>query len=304
MIQYRYFWPGFTGEGSLLEYLISTSIPNSENLDVSVSSVFTFSSFGKQIIERTKAQVGISSYEDYRELALYRHPRIDLKADINIWYTGENLRPPSNGYDLSLSFDRTDLDRKVPNVYFPYWMYNINWGQSMRKDIREFYPTPTELVNPVVREKDRTDFCCAFFNNSEPMRLSMLQTLEKIAKVDTYGQLFRRPVQRKSEVATKYVFMLTPENSYFPGYITEKVFEARSVGCIPIWWGCNESGVLNKHAFVNATGLNSTDLISTVKRIYASKQLQEEMLAQPLLLETPELESTLEAISHVFKKIV
>lgn len=304
MIQYRYFWPGFTGEGSLLEYLISTSIPNSENLDVSVSSVFTFSSLGKQIIERTKAQVGISSYEDYRELALYRHPRIDRKAHINIWYTGENLRPPNTGYDLSLSFDQTDLDRKVPNVYLPYWMYNINWGQSRRRDIREFYPTPTELVNPVVREKDRTDFCCAFFNNSEPMRLSMLQTLENVANVDAYGQLFRRPVQRKSEVATKYVFMLTPENSYFPGYITEKVFEARSVGCIPIWWGCNESGVLNKNAFVDATGLNSTDLISTVKRIYASKQLQEEMLAQPLLLETPELESTLEAISQVFKKIV
>ncbi len=302
MIRYRNFWPEFIGESSLLEYLISNSLPKFRELDVSVSSVFTFSSLKKQIIERAKVQVGISSYEYYRELALYRHSRIDHNADINIWYTGENLRPPSYGYDLSLSFDQTDLDRKVPNVYFPYWMYNINWGQSARRDIREFYPTPAELVSPVIRDEDRSDFCCAFFNNSEPLRLSMLQTLGEVSTVDTYGGLYRRPVGKKSDVATRYVFMLTPENSYFPGYITEKVFEARSVGCIPIWWGCNESGLLNKDAFVDATGLNSTDLISVVKKIYGSKNLQEEMLSQPLLLKTPELESTLDSISKVLKK--
>lgn len=302
MIKYRDFWPGFVGEGSLLDYLVTSSLPNSHDLAITISSVFTFSSFGKQILERAKAQVGISSYEDYRALALYRHPKIDPDSDINIWYTGENLRPPSYGYDLSLSFDQTDLNKSVPNIYFPFWMYNIKWNNLDRKDIREYYPSPKELTEPVFRQEERSDFCCAFFNNSEPLRLSMLNTLGQIARVDTFGQLFLRPVSSKRDVATKYIFMLTPENSYFPGYITEKVFEARSVGCIPIWWGGNQNGVLNRNAFVDATGLNTTDLISTVKRVYMSKQLQEEILAQPILLDTPELDSTLESLSKVFRK--
>jgi hypothetical protein len=96
--------------------------------------------------------------------------------------------------------------------------------------------------------------------------------------------------------------MLTPENSYYPGYITEKVFEARNAGCIPIWWGCNTPEVLNPKAIVDATSMNSSDLTSTVKKIYASRQLQEEMLTEPILLTTPQIDSTIESIAAVLRK--
>jgi hypothetical protein len=304
MIAYRNFWPGFIGEGSLLEDLVTSSLRDKADLNVNISSVFTFSSLKKQMIERAKVQLGLNSYEDYREMALYRHPKPDTGADINIWYTGENLRPPSDDYDLSISFDRTDLDKSVPNIYFPFWMYNINWGRTSRSDIREYFPTPAELMNPVIRKSERTDFCCAFFNNSEPVRLSLLQSLNKIAKVDTFGQLYNRPIVKKSDVASRYVFMLTPENSYYPGYITEKVFEARSVGCIPIWWGCNQSMILNSKAMIDATSLNTTDLNAAVKRVYNSAQLQEEMLAEPILFKTPEIQSTLDSMSQALRKFL
>ncbi len=304
MITYRNFWPEFKGEGSLLEELVTYSLKDKSGLHVNISSVFTFSNLRKQIIERAKVQLGLRSYEEYRKMALYRHPKIDPGADINIWYTAENLRPPSDGYDLSISFDKTDLGKKVPNIYFPFWMYNINWGRTNRSDIREYFPTPAELMSPVIRTKDRTDFCCAFFNNSEPVRLSLLQSLNAVDEVASFGQLFNRPVQKKLDVASNYVFMLTPENSYYPGYITEKVFEARSVGCIPIWWGCNEGMVLNSKAMIDASSLNASDLLAAVKRVYQSTQLQQEMLAEPILLKTPEIESTLESMSQVFGKFI
>jgi hypothetical protein len=303
MITYSNFWPGFQGKNSLLEQLISNSVPNHAELDINISSVFTFPSLKDQVLSRAKAQLGITSYEQYRELALYRHPPIRKDADINIWYSGENLRPPSRDYDLAISFDRTDLDREVPNVYLPFWMYNINWNMGPRSDIREYFPTPEELTKPFTRNKPREQFCCAFFNNSEPTRISLLNTLKNIESVDTYGQLFGRPVKAKNDVAREYVFMLTPENSYYPGYITEKVFEARSVGCIPIWWGSNEYNELNPKAMVDATKLNSADLLAQVKKIFSSKQLQEEMLSEPILLSSPKIEPTIESITLALQKL-
>lgn len=302
MITYSYFWPGFAGENSLLEQLISKALPNNEGLHINISSVFTFPSFSDQIMARAKAQLKITSYEQYREIALYRHAPIRKDADINIWYSGENLRPPSRDYDLAISFDRTDLGRNVPNVYLPYWMYNVNWNMGPRSDIREYFPTPEELTLPYSISEPREKFCCAFFNNSEPTRISLLNTLGKIEGVDTFGQLFNRPIKAKNDVAREYVFMLTPENSYYPGYITEKVFEARNVGCIPIWWGNNELRELNPKAIVDATQLNTVDLLAEVKKIYSSRQLQQEMLSEPILLSTPKIESVIESITIALKK--
>lgn len=302
MITYSNFWPGFSGEHSLLEQLITKALPNSKDLNINVNSVFTFSNIGNQLLARAKAQLRISSYERYRELALYRHAPIVKNADINIWYSGENLRPPARDYDLAISFDRTDLGRVVPNVYLPFWMYNINWDMGIRTDVREYFPSPEDLMRSTFIDSQRSKFCCAFFNNSEPTRISLLNTLGRIEQVDTFGQLFHRPIRAKVDVAKDYVFMLTPENSYYPGYITEKVFEARSVGCIPIWWGSNEYHELNPKAIVDATRLTSTDLLATVRKIYQSHQLQAEMLAEPILLVTPKIESTIDSLTQALKK--
>ena len=302
MITYKNFWPGFDGDGSLLNHLLNVSLPDTKNLQVNVSSVFTFPTIKTQFYERLKVTFGIKSYEEYRELALYRHPKIDKAANLNIWFTAENLRPPSHGYDLALSFDPTDLERSVPNIYFPFWMYNIDWGYANRLDRREYFPTPEEIMRPATISGKRDKFCCAFFNNSEPVRLAILQSLNKISYIDTYGSLFGNPVAQKADVAKDYVFMFVPENSYYPGYITEKVFEARNVGCIPIWWGSNVNNILNPKAVLDVTFMNTTDLISSVKRIYSSLQLQQEMLAEPILNQKPEIQSKIDLMKEVFRK--
>lgn len=300
MITYSNFWPGFDGRNSLLEHLINSTIPKS--LHVNVNSAFVFPTLGRQFKERLKAQLGITSFENYRELALYRHPPINPKADINIWYTAENLRPPSHGYDLAFSFDKTDLNLKVPNIHLPYWMYNLNWGINEREETREYFPSPSELFLPKLRVEKRSRYCCTFMNNSEPTRLSLLNTLELIAPVDKYGTLFKRPVPRKEDVALDYTFMFTPENSYYPGYITEKVFEARNVGCIPIWWGCNETKTLNPRALLDITFLNSTEIVERIELIRESEQLQQEMLAEPILLDQPQIEPVIQSMRNVFKQ--
>lgn len=41
----------------------------------------------------------------------------------------------------------------------------------------------------------------------------------------------------KEKFLQNFVFNICPENSYTPGYVTEKIFQALNNGCVPIYWG-------------------------------------------------------------------
>jgi alpha(1,3/1,4) fucosyltransferase len=45
-----------------------------------------------------------------------------------------------------------------------------------------------------------------------------------------------------------YFFNICPENSWSPGYTTEKLYHAMISGCVPIYWGCDklDDGFYNK----------------------------------------------------------
>lgn len=48
---------------------------------------------------------------------------------------------------------------------------------------------------------------------------------------------WRGTVRKKREVMQQYKFALTYENAVFPGYITEKMFDALFAGCVPVYLG-------------------------------------------------------------------
>ena len=48
---------------------------------------------------------------------------------------------------------------------------------------------------------------------------------------------YRGVVENKNETLSKYRFVLCLENSIFPGYVTEKIFDAMLAGCVPIYYG-------------------------------------------------------------------
>lgn len=48
---------------------------------------------------------------------------------------------------------------------------------------------------------------------------------------------WRGTVKRKRDVMKQYKFAITYENAVFPGYITEKVFDALFAGCVPVYLG-------------------------------------------------------------------
>jgi len=66
-----------------------------------------------------------------------------------------------------------------------------------------------------------------------------------------------------------YRFNLCPENSNAEGYCTEKLFEAIYSGCVPIYWGANQSpepDVLNQNAILFAEiGRENDELMKQIK---------------------------------------
>ncbi|NBW58600.1 hypothetical protein EBR43_12665 [bacterium] len=72
----------------------------------------------------------------------------------------------------------------------------------------------------------------------------MYELLSSYKKVDSYGNLFnnvgaalRGSEQAKINVLKDYKFTIAFENSYHPGYNTEKIIQPLSVNCIPLYWG-------------------------------------------------------------------
>lgn len=64
---------------------------------------------------------------------------------------------------------------------------------------------------------------------------------------------YRGPVSSKAEVLRRYRFAICYENSSgMPGYISEKIFDCFSAGCVPIYWGApNVADYIPKSCFVD-----------------------------------------------------
>lgn len=208
-------------------------------------------------------------------------------ATRRLWWSGENVRPPV-GFDMTFS---SDVDTYLGNnVYFPYW-----WLLPGMLDVstpnRDAYMRPRHVVAMPTR------FCCAFFGKIDSQRERLIRALGQIGPVDVYGKSVGRPVSNKQSVAKDYAFVLCPENDLYPGYVTEKPFEAWQSGSIPLWWGSDTAGYLNEQALLNLADCD--DLSHFLERVRSMWSQPEAWLAaanHPLLSRPPDRPSLVAGI--------
>ena len=211
----------------------------------------------KILFEKIKASFG----RDYRHMPpelMYQSGELapNRKARINVWWTGENIRPPLHlDYDYFLSFDRDDFGGR--NVYFPLWYLDYYWGFG-----EKFCPRigldvkADELSKPRRLIKERSGFACAFIGHLHPIRFEAVRQLAEIGKVDVFGKSVGKPVDSKYSIASKYKYTICFENDVYPGYVTEKLLDAYYCDTVPIYWGdlglqdvINHGSHLNLHDF-------------------------------------------------------
>jgi hypothetical protein len=217
---------------------------------------------------------------------IYREP--SSRARRSVWFTGDNIRPPGGAWDGYLSFDLDPLDGR--NAYFPHWWQYTGILDSKRLSYSGLDLDIESLTEAREPDLDRPEFACAFIGNPTPVRLHAIDALSKVGRVDVYGNSVGKPVPSKVSVAKRYRYVMCFENDLYPGYTTEKPFEAWATGAIPLWWGLDPAGYVNPRAVIDAAECESLSAFaSAVARLEADDSARAAMAASPILLRPPDL---------------
>ena len=294
-VRYIDFWPGFVPEDFLMTKLLRKIYPKSIieivknksiSVDLEICSVFTFNSLADKVHARLLGATSEAALRDYVCRTDFGHrPTYRNHARKRIWYTCENLRPPQELFDGTISFDKTDPAAK--NLYFPFFYNSIDWFPS--SDMEAGLVKPDTLVEKRTIKKDRPLKACSFASNLAPNRERLINVVGQIIPVDAYGKSVGKFVASKSDVARRYTFQICNENSQYPGYVTEKLIEAWNLGNIPIWTGNFESNLsLNRKSIIDLTGMITKEIHELLNDLDQSDI--EELQTAPLMTEVPSIE--------------
>ena len=190
-----------------------------------------------------------------------------------IFYNAENLRINWNACDFAFGFDYLDDKRyfRLPN----WFLYGDPRALLLPRQL-------PGTINPAQRR-----FCNLVVSNGlSKKRIDFFHQLSKYKVCDSGGRFLNNiggPVEDKQSFIKNYKFTIAFENSSYPGYATEKIFEPFLAGSIPVYWG----DPLIKRDFNSAAFVNFADygtdkaLIDRIIEIDNNDDLYLEMLHQP-----------------------
>ena len=240
---------------------------------------FTPDAFPLKKLLESKYDLQVSDNPDYifYTPADNEHHNYDC---IRIFMTGENLIPNFNYCDYAIGFATLSFDDRYMRL--PLWAYS--------KDIMKLAEEKTTMFSK--QEALNRPFCATVISNAaqtDGMREKMFESLSAYKTVASGGKWRNSvggPVPDKLKFQKGYKFCLCAENTYAPGYTTEKLLEAFASGCIPIYYGdplavqdFNPKGFINAHDYPDMESL-----IARVKEIDTNDELYWSIFQEPTFL--------------------
>jgi len=213
--------------------------------------------------------------------------KYDDRPCVKIFYTGENARPWDYRCHYSITFDHHEFDGR--NYRLPlYVMYDYDNHFRDAPNTSNVNRQPQDLL-------EQKGFCSFVVKNGGcEKRNQWFHKLNEYKPVASGGPLFNNigyilprgeeSVQAKTKFLNSYRFNLCFENSSYPGYATEKLYEALTSKTIPIYWGSPTIEVdFNPKAFLNWHDYgDDDDFFEAIKEIDENPDLYEEMYLQPM----------------------
>jgi hypothetical protein len=205
----------------------------------------------------------------------YRHSVEPIPGVINLWFSGENIRPPlSDGWDAFFSYDSESFDGK--NIYLPLWVTRLAPTLIEASARQDSMAKGRDFTFP------KTKQVCIVASNPEPIRMFFAEKLAQVLDVDYFGSVGAE-MQNKFTGSKPYKFSICFENDLYPGYITEKPFEAWLSGCIPIWRGLDSHGFLNKSAMIDVSNKPLDAAVDEILELSSNNDLLINYMNQPIL---------------------
>jgi len=221
-VTFQGFWPGFRPDDNeilnLLQHAASIYgaevYPNNSDPDLLIFSCFEQLSFDK------------------------------FPSATRFLYLGENVRPDYSETDYSMTFDMSSYCGR--NIYVPLWLLRSSKYSAKLADYQSY--DAKELEEPRTANLGE-DAVVYIGNNNTANRIEAVSELRRLGLVvDCFGSQ-SRPVLNKIDTLRDYQFNLCFENSFSPGYVTEKIVDSFLGGSYPIYWGGAPHNVFNLSEF-------------------------------------------------------
>lgn len=243
--------------------------------------------------------VELSDDPDYLFFSVFGCEHLKYPNVVRIFYTAENISPDFNLCDYAIGFDYINFgDRyfRFPN----YYNYNYN------KDF--------ELIKNRKKLVSNKDFCCFVYSNSkaDPYRERLFQLISTYKEVKSGGRFKNNiggPVLDKLKFQQNFKFCIACENTNYAGYTTEKILQAFSAGCIPIYWGDPKvKEVFNEKSFICCQDFSTDEeLLNYIKKVDNDdelyyKMLHENVFKDDIFLPEEQLKQCRLFLKHIFEQ--
>jgi len=234
------------------------------------------------------------------------------QAPLTLFHTQENSRHNTFATDYSISFDLGVFNPK--HYRLPYWMEMIDWShEGVTGNQNPRYGRLMhlkDLSSPLGKRFISRPHRMALITSHllEP-RKTLFEHVGKMIPIDGFGPYFDKNIRShlqssftKYELLQDYAFNLCPENTLYPGYITEKIPEAFNAGCLPITWvDTNIQCDFNPAAILNLLPLTHENFSSFAEMIH-SKQYLDNFSEQALIIRQPSLEPFKVFLHEILRK--
>ena len=248
--------------------------------------------------------VKISSYKpDIEFFSTWDSPDKAKKSDAKckIFFTGEcvhsDVYPEFKQFenhlldsvDLSMGFDYLNTQNYIR---YPLWiLYYFKKPVFSKDTIKSF----VDSINSTHYEKSR-DITLIVRHDRHGSRKKLLDALGDGISVCLPGQwkhnddsLWEEFGNDKKAYLDQFKFNICTENFDYPGYVTEKLFQAFYSDCIPVYWGSGnkpEPEVVNYDAVIFYDPEKPGEAAGKIQTLLKNPTLYEEFRKQPKLLES------------------
>lgn len=204
-------------------------------------------------ILRKRWNVEIDPNPDLLIFSVFGYDHLNFSCK-KLCFSGEPQRPNLVQCDMAVSSHRI-LHKK--HFRLPLW-------------VLYYHNSLAEILNPELSgfENNRPYFCSFIVSNTKPRkRIQFFQKLNAQKKVHSAGRALRncdislsKEISSKLRFLSKCDFNIAFENAAIKGYVSEKIIEPLSMGCIPIYWGAPDvSQDVNPECFVHSRDFPDDD---------------------------------------------